>query len=128
MELVHFHIFQRNTPAVGDGHTVAHTGKGVAGDPPGPAIATRGKEHRLGMEGGNLSRTYLHGNYTAGLLITEQQVKHKVFVEEAHLVLDGVLVHGLENHVTGTVGGIARATNRGLAKIASVPTDASLVD
>jgi hypothetical protein len=48
-------------------------------------------------------------------------------VEEVDVVLDALLVEGLQDHVAGAVGGVACALDRAFAEVASVPTEAALV-
>ena len=128
VELVHLHVLQRNATAIGDSHTITSTGKGVAGDAPGPAIAASGEEHGLGMERVNLAGANLHRHNAASLSLVDQQVKHEKFVEEAHLVFDGTLIHRLQNHVAGAVGGIAGTAHGGFTEIARMSTKATLVN
>ena len=64
----------------------------------------------------------------AGLPVVDQQVEHQVLVEEVHLILDGLLVHRLQDHVAGAVGGVAGAAHRPLAEVARVAAEAALVD
>src|SRR5699024_2138698 len=45
-----------------------------------------------------------------------------------HVLLDAVLVEGLQDHVPGAVGRVAGAAHRRLAVVARVPAEAALVD
>ena len=56
------------------------------------------------------------------------QVENIELVIELDAELYAVLIQGLKNHVTGTVGCIARTTNRCLTVVASVTTETTLVD
>ena len=76
----------------------------------------------------NFPRAYLQGYDATGLSIIDQQIEHEVFVEEAHLVLHRVLVHRLQDHVPGAVGGVAGTAYRTLAKVARMSAEAALVD
>ncbi len=49
-------------------------------------------------------------------------------LKKSHLVLDRLLVHRLQDHVAGAVGGIAGAAHRPLAEVARVAAEAALVD
>src|SRR6266699_179827 len=60
--------------------------------------------------------------------IVEQQDEHEIFVEEVDLVLDGVLVHGLQDHMAGAVGSITGAAYRTFAEVAGMSTETALVD
>ena len=128
MELVHLHVLQGYAPAVGDGHAVASAGEGVTGNTPCSSIATRGEEHCFGMEGVNFSCANLQRHNAAGLTIVEQQVEREEFTEEAYLVFHCALVHRLENHMAGAISRVAGASYRGLAEVARVATEATLVD
>src|SRR5579884_3542607 len=128
MELVHLHVFQRNAAPVGNRHPVARAGKGVAGDFPGASIAAGGKHDGLRVEGVNFACANLHRYYAAGLPFIEQQVEDEVFIEETHLVLDGLLVHGLQQHMAGAVGGVAGTAHRSFAVVAGMTAKAALVD
>ena len=57
-----------------------------------------------------------------------QQVQHIELVEEVDAELDAVLIERLQNHVTGAVGGVTRATDRGFSVVTGVSTKATLVD
>src|SRR6266851_6394388 len=128
MELVHFHVFEGDAPAVRNSHAVAHTGKGVAGDAPGAAIAAGGEKNCFGMKSMHLAAANFYSDDATGSPLVEQQVQDEIFVEEAHLVLDGVLVHRLQHHVPGTVGGVAGTTDSGFTVVACMSSEAALVD
>src|SRR5437660_512316 len=72
MELVHLHILQRNASRVGNRHTVAHTGKGVAGHTPGTTIAASCEEYDLAVEGVDLACADLHRHHSAGSSLVQQ--------------------------------------------------------
>src|SRR2546421_4054707 len=101
---------------------------GVSPVTPGAPITACPEEHRPGVEGMNFPRAYLQGYDATGLSIIDQQIEHEVFVEEAHLVLHRVLVHRLQDHVPGAVGGVAGTAYRSLAKVACMSAEAALVD
>src|SRR5690348_11727626 len=128
MELVHLHILQRNAAPIGNCHTIAHAGECVARHAPGSSIAARGKQYRLSMEGMNFAAANLHRYNAARLSIIDEQVEHQKLIEEAHLILNGVLIHRLQNHMSGTVSSIAGAAYRTLAIIACMPAKAPLID
>ena len=67
-------------------------------------------------------------HHAARLPVVDQQVEHHVLVEEADLVLDRLLIHRLQDHVPGAVGGVARAAHRPLAEVARVAAEAALID
>ncbi len=49
-------------------------------------------------------------------------------LKKSHLVLDRLLIHRLQDHMAGAVGGVARAAHRPLAEVARVAAEAALVD
>ena len=51
-----------------------------------------------------------------------------MLVEEIDLVLDALLVEGLDDHVAGAVGGVAGALDRAFAEIPGVSAEAALID
>src|SRR5262249_42859602 len=79
MELVHLHILQGNTGPIRDRHTVAHAGKGVAGDFPGATVAASGEENGLSVEGVDLAGANLQRDNATGAAIGDQQVEHQEF-------------------------------------------------
>ena len=129
MELVELHVHQRDALAVGEGHAVSRAGQGVRGDLEDPAEAAGGDQDGLGVEGIDLSRLDVHGDHAAATAVVgEEDVEQVMLVEEVDLVLDSLLVEGLDDHMAGAVGGVAGAAHRGLAEVASVATKAALVD
>jgi hypothetical protein len=70
----------------------------------------------------------LDGNDTAGRAIVDQEIDDMVLVEESHFVLDALLVEGLQDHVSGAVGGVTGTTHRFFSEIAGVPAEATLAD
>jgi hypothetical protein len=56
------------------------------------------------------------------------QIDHLEFVEKGDLVLDALLVKGLQNHVPGAVGGVAGPLHRPLPEVARVTAESPLVD
>jgi hypothetical protein len=58
----------------------------------------------------------------------KNQIHDLEFVEKGHLVLDALLVKGLQDHVPGAIGRIAGPPNRPFAEVARVPAEAALVD
>src|SRR5579884_2398557 len=128
VELVHLHVFQWNAATIGNRHPVACAGKGVAGDFPGASIAAGGEHDGLRVEGMNLACANLQCDYTTGLTFINEQVEDEVFIEETHLVFDGLLIHGLQQHMAGAVGGVAGAADGAFAVVAGMAAEAALVD
>ena len=80
------------------------------------------------MKGVNFSCANFQRHNAAGLTIVEQQIEREEFTEEAHLVFHCALVHRLENHMAGAISRVAGASYRGLAEVARVAAEATLVD
>ena len=80
------------------------------------------------MEGMDLTRTNFKGHHATRLSIVHEQVEHSELVEEADLIFDGILIHGLQDHMAGTVGGVAGAAYRTFAIVTRMSSETSLVD
>jgi hypothetical protein len=52
----------------------------------------------------------------AAAVVGEEEIEQVVLVEEVDVVLDPLLVEGLDDHVAGAVGGVAGAGGRGLRR------------
>ena len=93
------------------------------------AVAARGDQHGLGVDGVQLAGLDLVGNHAAAFAIAgEEQVDQVELVEEVDPVLDALLVQGLDDHVTGAVSRVAGPTDRSLSEVAGVAAEESLVD
>src|SRR5690606_932092 len=111
VQLEELHVHGRDAAPVGNADAVSCAGKGVGRDLEDAAGASRGDDHRLGLDDVQLARLQLIGDDPAALaVIGEEKIDEVVFVEEIHLVLDAVLVKGLQDHVAGTVGRVAGAS------------------
>ena len=132
VELVELHVFERDALAPHDAHAVAREGVCVGGGLVDLAETARGENDCLGLEHVNVSRGQLVGHDTRRNLLAlfggHHHVEHVELVVELDAVLHAVLKQGLQNHVTGAVGGVARATNGRLAVVAGVSTKTALVD
>ena len=81
------------------------------------------------MDGVELTGLDLIDNYAACLTVVgEEHIQQLVLVEEVDVVLDPLLVKGLDDHVTGTVSGVAGAPNRSGAELTAVPAEPALID
>ena len=56
----------------------------------------------------------------------EQQIQHVEFIEETHVAGDALLIEGLQDHVAGTVGGVAGTAYRFLAEVAGMTSERPL--
>ena len=132
VELVELHVFERDALAPHDAHAVAREGVCVGGGLVDFAETARGENDCLGLEHVNVSRGQLVGHDTRGNLLAlfggHHHVEHVELVVELDAVLDAVLKQGLQNHVSGAVGRVARAANGSLAVVAGVTTEAPLVN
>jgi len=132
VELHELHVLQRQAVAEGDGHAVTGEGVRVGGGLEDLARAAGGEDHGLGLEHVQLTGGELVGHHTGRATplrgVHHDEVQHVVLVEELHVVLDARLVEGLQDHVTGAVGRVARAAHGVLAVVAGVPAEAALVD
>ena len=132
VELVELHVLQREAASVRDGHAITREGVGIGGRLPDLAVAAGGEDDRLRGEdmdgaGGQLVG-HDPGRFLATVALHQDEVEDVELVVELHALLDAVLVERLEDHVTGAVGGVAGAAYGGLAVVACVPAEASLVD
>ena len=64
----------------------------------------------------------------AAVDLGHHEVEHVELVEEVDAELDAVLEERLQDHVTGAVGGVARAAHGRLAVVGGVAAEAALVD
>ena len=129
MELEELHILQRNAAPRGHDHAVTGERERVRSDLEDATEPAGAKEHGFGVEHVDLGVQQVQRHHTAALAVgVDQQVDHHVLVVELDLVLDPLLVEGLEDHVTGAIGGIARAHHRRGAVILGVATEATLRD
>ena len=105
---------------------------GVGGRLPDLPVATGGEDHGLRPEDVDLAgRQFVgdraSGDRLAGVFI-QDDVEHVELVEELHALLDAVLVEGLQDHVAGAVGRVARTANGGLTVVARMTAEPTLVD
>ena len=132
VELEELHVLQRNAAVVGHGHAVTGQGVGVRGGLEDLADTTGGEDDRLGLEDVDLAGGQFVGHDAGRTLdpvdLGHDEVEDVELVVELHAVLDALLVQGLEDHVTGAVSGVAGAAHGGLAVVAGVPAEATLVD
>lgn len=128
MELVELHVLEGKPLAVEDGLQVPGEGVGVGGhlvDPPEPP---GGDDDGLGLKEVELPGGELQGHQALGHPVLNDDVGDVELVVEGDVVLDALLVEGLEDHVPGAVGGVGRPVHRGLAPLLGVPPEAALGD
>ena len=76
----------------------------------------------------NVSGRQIVGNHSSRTVFVHHQIEHIELVVKLDTQLDAVLVERLQNHVSGTVGCVARASNRGFSVVTGVSTEPALVD
>ncbi len=111
MELHKLRIFNRDSRAVGGHGTIGGTGKGVGGDLEHAAISAGGHQHRFGLDHFHFPGTHIADHDTVAASVLHDQFVHEPF--GIHLdglaVFHHLLVQGMKDGVTGTVGGITGA-------------------
>ena len=120
VELHELHVLQRQARLEHQGHAVAGVGVGVGGDLPGAAVAAGGQQHGAGVEDVQPALADVPGHQPAGDVVLQQQRQHLELVEEQHVVLQALLVEGVQQHVAGDVLGEAGARRRVAAEGALV--------
>jgi hypothetical protein len=111
MELEELHVFQRDAAAVDDCSPIAGIGIGVGSDLPDAPVSAGGDDDSLGVEGMQFAGSQLDSDNASSLPVYDQQVEHLEFVVELDLVLQALLVQGLQDHVTRAVGGVTGAAD-----------------
>src|SRR3990170_637773 len=75
-----------------------------------------------------LARPQLQGDYTAcPSVITDQQIQHVELVKKIDLVLDPLLIKGLEDHVPRAIGGITGPLDGPLAEVPGMTSEPALI-
>ncbi len=141
VELEELHVFQWQTGAEGNGHAVAGQGVCVGGGLEDLAGTARSEDHGLSLEDVQFAGGQVVGDdasnalllvsgsvFAEGFFFNHQQIQHVVLVVELNVVLDAVLVQGLQDHVAGAVCCVAGATYGGFAVVAGVATETTLVN
>ncbi len=75
-----------------------------------------------------LPRGNLQGHHPADGPVPEEQIDHMKLIEEGDLLLDALLVQGLQDHVAGPVGRVAGTPHRPLAEFPGMPAERALGD
>ncbi len=128
MELEELHILLWDASPQGDRRPIAGIGIGVRGDLP-DAPPPAGREYdRFRVEGVDLAGCQLDRHHPGGNPIGQEQVQHLVLVEEGDVVLNALLVKGLQDHVPGPVGGVARSHHRLPGRVIRVTAERPLRD
>ena len=129
MELVELHVLQRNSTAIGDGDAVARQRVGVGCDVPDATKSAGGEDGRLGMEGVKLAAVDVERGHAGHLpRVVDEQIDHLILIEEHDVVLDALLIHGLQDHVARAVGGVTGPAHRLLGRVVGVAAERALRD
>ena len=128
MELVELHILQRKVVAEHQSVAVPAKGGRVAGDLPDPAVTPGGKHRRLAVKDVQLAGGDLGRDRAPHLPFHHDQVQNVELVEKGDLVLDALLVEGLQDHVPGAIGRVAGAPDRLLGLVVGMPAERPLGD
>ncbi len=128
VELHELHVLQRQAGAQHHGVAVAGAGVGRGGREVGAAVTAGGQHHHLGAELVQLAGVELkRGDARAGAVLHDQ-IEGEVFDEELHLAADRLAVQGVQDGVTGAVGGGAGALHRAFAEVAGHAAEGALID
>ncbi len=114
VELDEFHVLQRQAGFEHQGHAVAGVGMGVGRDLPGAAVAAGGQQNGAGVKNVQAAVADIPGHQAPGHVLLDQQRQHLEFVEKKDIVLQALLVEGMQQNVAGDVLGETGA-RRGVA-------------
>src|SRR5262249_12068658 len=128
VKLKEFHVFERQAVPVDEGDRIARVRERVTRYLEDAAKAARREDDDLGVEyvqppGADVAR-----DDARDPALVEDQIEHVKFRKELHARLDRLLIQRLEDHVAGSVRGVAGAPHRCLAEVSSVSTEAALID
>ncbi len=128
MELHEFHVLQRQ--ARPQHHGVAIAGAGVRGrtGEVGPAVTAGRENHAMGTEPVERTRLHVERDHAAAFAVLHDEIDGEVFDEEPGLVLERLLIQGVQHRVARAVRSRARALRRALAEVRGHPAEGSLVD
>jgi hypothetical protein len=87
-----------------------------------------GEYHRLRMENVDLPRSQFDGDDPGRGPVDRDQIQHVEFIKKINIILNALLVKGLQDHVPGAIGGIARPGDRFLGDVIGVPAEPALGD
>src|SRR5690606_13149296 len=91
-----------------------------------PSETAGRKKNRLRPEDVNLAGLQFKSHDSRNLGSVEDDVDCLKLVVELYVVLDALLVEGLQNHMASSVGRVTAPSNRSLAEVSCVPAEASL--
>ena len=128
MELVEFHILQRQAAPQRQGGAIARQAMGVAREGPHPSPTAGGEERRFSVENMPGAAAQLERHAAADRRAIHRQIHDVEFVEESDFLLDALLIKRLQDHMPGAISGMAGASNRAFAKVARMAAEAALAD
>src|SRR5690606_37501198 len=130
VELPHFHVLHRNAGAQGHAHAVTGVDQGVGGGGIDASSTTGGQHGGLGADVDGLAGFQTDGDDTHdSTVLVLHQVHGIPFIEEGGVVLDVVLVQGVQQRVTGTVGGgTGTGSLTALTVALGLTTEGALID
>ena len=133
VELEELHVLQRQALAPDDPDAVAGQGVRVGGRLVDLPESAGREDDGLGLEDVQVAGGQLVGDDAGDLRaavvgLHRDEIEHVELVEEVDAELDAVLEQRLQDHVTGAVGGVARAAHRRLAVVGGVAAEPALVD
>ena len=112
MELEEFHIFRGDTTPQGHRNPITGICISVGGNLPNPPMTTGGDDHRFGVKYMQFAGQQLSGNNSCRPATHDNQVDHLKFIKEIDIILDALLVEGLQDHMPRAICCIASPANR----------------
>jgi len=127
MELEELHVLHRNAATKSSCRPIAGQRVRVRGDLPDAAETSRRDDRCLGVESMDGTTVNVYGDHSCHLpTVVHQQIYHLVFVKEGDVVLDALLIHGLQDHVARTICCMTRAAHRLLGDVVRMTTKRTL--
>src|SRR5690606_29024492 len=128
VELVKFHVLHSDTPAEQDRCAITGQAVRVACHLPYTPPTAGSEEGRFGVEDVEFAGSKLDRHRADGSALIHDNIHHLIFIEEAHLVFDALLVQRLQDHMAGAVCRMTGPAHGFFAKVAGVPAKAPLAD
>ena len=129
MELDELHILQGQARAQYHGIAVPGAGMSRGAGEVCAAVAAGGQDNGVGAETVQVALLQVPGQHAAAdTFLVHDQVDGKIFDEELGVMLQGLLVQGVQDGVAGAVRGGAGALRRALAVVRGHAAERALVD
>ena len=129
MELNEFHVLQRQAGA--QYHGIAVTGAGMGGGTGeiSASIPPRSQDHGVGAKAVQFPLFQVPGQDSpAHTCVVHDQVDGKIFNEKFGIMLQGLLVQGMQDGVTGAVGSGAGTLRRAFTEVSRHSTERTLIN